>query len=141
MKMTKNSWTVETPQFNITYIIFFMINRYLALEILGPRRVFGKQSSLWTDLKVSKVSNVRREVIYRFLERHILQVKTVRYVLSCCHGNKITEGTSQDLAPQKSEKSAICRDIELKFGVGTNFGALSSQAIIKFQSDVNLTSL
>ena len=75
------------------------------------------------------------------LLRHILQVKPVRYVLSCCHGNKITEGTSQDLAPQKSEKSAICRDIELKFGIGTNFGPLSSKTIIKFQSDVNLTSL
>ena len=59
------------------------------------------------------------------LLRHILQVKPVRYFLSCCHGNKITEGTSQDLAPQKSEKSAICRDIELKFGIGTNFGPLS----------------
>ena len=43
--------------------------------------------------------------------------------------------------PQKSEKSAICRDIELKFGIGTNFGPLSSKTIIKFQSDANLTSL
>ena len=75
------------------------------------------------------------------LLRHILQVKPVRYVLSCCHGNKITEGTSQDLAPQKSKKSVICRDIELKFGIWTNFGPLSSKPIIKFQSDVNLTSL
>ena len=75
------------------------------------------------------------------LLRHILQVKPVRYVLSCCHGNKITEGTSQDLAPQKSEKSVICRDIELKFDMVTNFGTLSSKTIIKFQSDVNLTSL
>ena len=47
--------------------------------------------------------------------RHISQVKSVRYILSCCHGNKITDGTSQDLAPKKSEKSAICEDIELKF--------------------------
>ena len=75
------------------------------------------------------------------LLRHILQVKPVREVLSCCHGNKITEGTSLDLAAQKSEKSAICRDIELKFGIGTNFGPLNSKTIIKFQSDVNLTSL
>ena len=73
--------------------------------------------------------------------RHISQVKPVRQVLSCCHGNNITEGTSQDLAPKKSEKSAICRDIELKFGIGTNIGPLSSKTIIKFQSDVNLTSL
>ena len=75
------------------------------------------------------------------LLRHILQVKPVRYVLSCCHGNKITEGTSQYLAPKKSEKSAICTDIVLKFGIGTNFGPQSSKTIIKFQSDVNLTSL
>ena len=65
MKMTKNSWPVETPQINITYIISFMINRYLTLEILGAKRVFGKQSSLRTDLEVS---NVRRKVINRFLE-------------------------------------------------------------------------
>ena len=54
--------------------------------------------------------------------RHILQVKPVRYILSCCHGNKITKGTSQNLAPKKSEKSAICKDIELKFGIETKFG-------------------
>ena len=59
------------------------------------------------------------------LLRHNLQVKPVREVLSCCHGNKITEGISQDLATKKSEKSAICRDIELKFGIETNFGPLS----------------
>ena len=75
------------------------------------------------------------------LLRDILQVKSVRHVLSCCHGNKITEDTSQDLAPKKSQKSAICSDIELKFGIGTNFGPLSSKTIIKFQSDVNLTSI
>ena len=57
--------------------------------------------------------------------RHILQVKQVRYIFSCYHGNKITEGTWQDLAPKKSEKSAICKDIELKFGIETMFGPLS----------------
>ena len=56
--------------------------------------------------------------------------------LSCCQGNKITEGTSQDLAPKKSEKSAICRDIELKFGIETIFGSLSSKTIVKLQCDV-----
>ena len=50
--------------------------------------------------------------------RHILQVKPVRYILSCCHGNKVTKGTSQNLASKKSEKSAICKDIELEFGTG-----------------------
>ena len=39
--------------------------------------------------------------------RHFLQVKPVCYILSCCHGNKITKGTSQNLAPKKSEKSAM----------------------------------
>ena len=42
--------------------------------------------------------------------RHILQVKPVCYILSCYHGDKITDDTSQDLAPKKSEKSAICKD-------------------------------
>ena len=69
--------------------------------------------------------------------RHILQVKPVGYILSCSHGNKITEGTSQDLAPKKSEKSAICKDIELKFGIEIKFGPLSS----KTNKIYNLTSL
>ena len=42
-----------------------MINRYLALEILGPKGIFGKQSSLWMDLEECKVSNLRRKVILR----------------------------------------------------------------------------
>ena len=58
--------------------------------------------------------------------RHLLQVKPARYILSCCHSNKITKGTSQNLAPKKSEKSAVCNDIELKFGIETKFGPLSS---------------
>ena len=57
--------------------------------------------------------------------RHILQVKPVRLILSWFHGNKIKEGTSQDLAARKREKSAICKDIELKFGIETNFGPLT----------------
>ena len=54
------------------------------------------------------------------LLRHVLQFKPVRYFLSCCHGNKITKGTSQNLSPKKSEN--ICKDIELKFGIETNLG-------------------
>ena len=73
--------------------------------------------------------------------RQILQAKTVRCVLSCCHGNKIKEGTLQDLAARTREKSAICKDSELKFGIETNFGPLSSKTSKNFQSDVNLTSL
>ena len=42
---------------------------------------------------------------------------------------------------RKVKNQAIFRDIELKFGIGTNFEPLSSKTIIKFQSDVNLTSL
>ena len=57
--------------------------------------------------------------------RHILQVKPVRRIFSCWHGNKITEGTSQDLAARKSEKSAICKVVEMKFDIETNFGPLS----------------
>ena len=73
--------------------------------------------------------------------RHNFKVKSVRYILSCYHSNKITEGTSQDLAPKKSENSAISKDIELKFGTETNFGQLSSETNIKLQSDVIITSL
>ena len=69
--------------------------------------------------------------------RHLLQVKPVRYILSCCYGNKITEGTSRKFAPKKSEKSVICKDIELKFGIETKFGSLSSKSNINY----NLTSL
>ena len=73
--------------------------------------------------------------------RHFLQVKPVRYILSCWHGNKITKGTSQNLAPKKSENSAICKDIELKFGIETKFGALSSKTNINVQFDVIMTFL
>ena len=73
--------------------------------------------------------------------RHISQVKLVRYILKCCHDNKITECTSQDLAPKKSEKSAICKDIELKFGIDTTFGPLSSKTDISLQFDLIMTSL
>ena len=68
--------------------------------------------------------------------RHLLQVKPVRYILSCCHGNKITNGTSQNLAPKKNEKSANSKDIELKFGIETKFGPLSSKTNINLQFDV-----
>ena len=57
--------------------------------------------------------------------RHLLQVKPVRHILSCCHDNKITKGTLQTLALKKNEKSAICKYIELKLGIETNFGPLS----------------
>ena len=64
--------------------------------------------------------------------RHNLQVKPVRYIFSCFHGNKITKGTKQNLAPKKSEKSAICKAFELKFGTETKFGPLTSKTNINF---------
>ena len=75
--------------------------------------------------------------------RHILQVKPVHYSLSlsCCHGNKITNGTSQNLGPKKSYKSAICTNIELIFAIETKFGPLSSKTNTDLQFDVILTSL
>ena len=42
---------------------------------------------------------------------------------------------------KQNEKAAICKDIELKFGIESNFGPLSSKTNINFQSDVNSTSL
>ena len=39
----------------------------------------------------------------------------------------------------KSEKSAICKDIELKFGIETKFGPLSSNTNINLQFDVIMT--
>ena len=38
---------------------------------------------------------------------------------------KLQKVTWQDLAPKKSKKSAICEDIELKFGIENKFGPLS----------------
>ena len=71
--------------------------------------------------------------------RHFLQVKPVRYILSCCHGNKITKGTWQNLTPKRSEKSTICKDIELKSGIETESEPLSSKSNINLQLDVIMT--
>ena len=57
--------------------------------------------------------------------RHLSNVIPVRYILSCYHGNKITQGSLQNLTPKKREKSVFCKDIELKCGIETNFGPLS----------------
>ena len=45
------------------------------------------------------------------------------------------------LAPKKSDKSAICKDIQLKFGIETKYGPLSSETKINLQFDVIKTSL
>ena len=71
--------------------------------------------------------------------RHFFQEKQVRYILSCCHGNKFTKGTSQNLASKKSEKSVICKDIELKFGIDAKSGPLNSKSNINLQFDVIMT--
>ena len=54
---------------------------------------------------------------------------------------KLQKVPRRNLAPKKSEKSAICKDIELKFGIETKFGPLSSKTNINLQFDVSKTSL
>ena len=94
----------------------------------GRPSCFSSTILKWLKLKLSDFKDIPL--------RHILQVKPVLYILSGCHGNKITEGTSQDLAPKKSEKSVISEDIEQKFGIETKFGPLSSKTNISLQFDV-----
>ena len=72
--------------------------------------------------------------------RHILQIISVRYSLSCYHGIKITQGSSQNLAPKRSEKSVICKAIGLKFYMEGNFGRLTSKSNTTLQFDVSMTS-
>ena len=52
----------------------------------------------------------------------------------------MTKGTSQNFAPKECEKSAICKDIELKFDIVTTFGPQSSKHNINLQFDVIMTS-
>ena len=40
---------------------------------------------------------------------------------------------------RKNEKSVICKDIELKFGIETKFGPLRSKTNISLQFDVIMT--
>ena len=54
---------------------------------------------------------------------------------------KLQKVTSQNLSLKKSEKSAICKDIELKFGIETKFGQLSSKTNKNLQFDVIMTFL
>ena len=88
---------------------------------MHPLRFFLHHSKMANSIKL-KLSEFKYKPL-----RHILQVKPVRYILSCYHGNKITEGNSQDLAPKKSENSVICKDIELKFVIEANFWLLSAK--------------
>ena len=112
----------------------------LTLSYLGG----GKIRPLLFFLHHPKTAQVIKLKLSDFKDtplRHILQVKQVRYILSCCHGNKITKGTSHNSGPKKSEKSAICKDIELKFGIETKLGPLESKTNINLQFDVIMTSL
>ena len=84
---------------------------------------------------------MNRHITNSILKLRLKAGKSVRYILSCCHGNKITKGTSQNLVPKKSEKSTICKDNELKYGIETMFGPLSSKTNINLQFDVIKTSL
>ena len=45
----------------------------------------------------------------------------------------------QNFAPKKSEQSAIFKDVELKFGIETNVGPLSSKSNINLQFSVIMT--
>ena len=47
----------------------------------------------------------------------------------------------QYLASKNGEKSAICKDIELKLGIETKFGPLSSKTNINLQFDVIMMPL
>ena len=104
-------------------LFYYFLNIPLTLSYLGirPLLFFLHYPKTAQGIKL-KLSDFKDTPL-----RHILQVKPVSYILSCCHGNKITKGTSQNLARKKSEKSAICKDIELKFGMETKFGPLSSK--------------
>ena len=102
----------------------------LTLLTLSYRRGGGKIRPLLFFLHHPKTAQGIKLKLFDFKDtplRHILQVKPVPSILSCCHGNKIKEGTPKDLAARKREKSAICEDIELKFGIETNFEPLSSK--------------
>ena len=104
----------------------------------------GKIRSLRFFLQHSKTAQGIKLKLSDFKDiplRHFLHVKPVCYILSCCHSNKIANGTSQNLAPKKSEKSAICKDIELEFDIETKFEPLSSKSNINLQFDVIKTSL
>ena len=109
-----------------------MLPKHLTLSYLGGG---GKIRPLLFFLyhpKTAQGIKLKRSDFKDTPLRHILQVKPVRYILSCYHGNKITEGTSQDLALKKSEKSAVCKDSDPKFGIKTKFVALS------LKTDINL---
>ena len=75
--------------------------------------------------------------------RHILQVIPVRYILRCYHGNKITKVPCKIWLNRKVKflnSSVLFKDIELKFGMATNFGPLNSKGNIKLEIDVIMTS-
>ena len=51
------------------------------------------------------------------------------------------EGGGGGGVKNESEKSAICKDFELKFGIETKVGSLSSKANINLQFNVIMTFL
>ena len=126
----------------IEYVSLVLSDHWgLTLSYLGGG---GKICPLLFFLHHPKTAQVIKLKLSDFKDtplRHFLQFKPVCYIFSCCPGNKITKGTSQNLAPKKSEKSAIYKDIELKFVIETNFGPLSSKTNINLQFDVIMTFL
>ena len=75
--------------------------------------------------------------------RHNLQVIPVRYILKCYHGNKITKVPCKIWLNRKVKflnNSVIFKDIELEFGMETNFGPLNPKSNINLEFDVIVTS-
>ena len=75
--------------------------------------------------------------------RHILQVIPVRNILRCYHGNKITKVPCKIWLNRKVKflnNSVIFKDIEVEFGMETNFGPQNSKSSIKLEFDVIVTS-
>ena len=62
-----------------------------------------------------------------------------KHVKHGCVNSKKYKMYLAEFGPKKSEKSAICKDIELKFGIETKFGPLSSKTNINLQFDGIMT--
>ena len=74
--------------------------------------------------------------------RHILQVIPVRYILRCNHGNKLQKVPCKIWLSRKVKflnNSVLFTDIELEFGMETNFGPLNSKSNINLEFDVIVT--
>ena len=118
--------------FIISFLMKYRIRRNLTLSYLGG---IGPTSCFFLHhLKTAHGIKLNLSDFKDSPLRYLLQAKPVGY----CNGNKKYQ---QYLASKKSEKSAICKEIELKFGIETNFEQLSSKIDINLQFDVIKTPL